>query len=327
MTIKIHYKAIDSLTMQLYPNKQNYDHFIKGFLNEHFPDKSKRDKDIKFMNRYYFAEFSYGRKGGYPITLKCKGEFIIQLTTRCPKALAPIEIKIIQPNVWNDPVNKMKKFITEMELYVGEVTAKVKLIDVSVNYSGWLINHEVVSNVITSTSKICPYIDRDVVNSLYIGTAKYETPMIKTYNRSLNLRINKRTPDPIEYFSSLPSFNQDFWNFEVTFHTGVFKSRGIKPDLDSVIEAIPSLWNYAMTDFAKVVIPGTDEVCEEWKILTEAVANTNVKKLLRVHSRKKDSSPSYRRKQIKDAIDSYWKLDKKMKVEDILEEIKAMYRP
>lgn len=301
----VHGKFVDSLSVRakpVYPKK--YDKFITKFCEEAF--QKGRGRRIPFLGEEAEVVLNYSNSDGRPIRVKKDGKFIIGFTKKIPREKSPILIQFVQPTVWQNPLQKLKKLKRDLETHVGELHLEIERIDISLMFSGWAIDDDFYNSIRTATPNVASYKKDGVISSIAIGTYRGDIPFTRIYNKSTYLRKHPQKPSPAPLFTEPEPWGRDYWNLEFSFNHNTLKHGFGLVDPDDVFKAIPKLWLWATKDYFYISeYEDKNHVHPLWRESSEAIGGLSDDYFKRKSRKKKDPNVEFRKDQLFKKAKSY----------------------
>lgn len=321
MTIKIHRRGIDSLTIDIFAeDKEATESFVNDYIIPKLGDK--KSGEIELFGFDLYGNNGPARRSEYPVQLVGKDTIELYLTRSYPQRLAPIQLKLTQPFVWKDPILRAEEIIKKIEAHVGRTLHRVSRLDLSVHFSGWVITNENFFNLIRSNHSPEKR-GQDKIDFIRVGSLKSELPQMFTYSKSEDLISHPRKPSPLPYYHIKPLYGANIQNLEFAWTTKSLDRFSVRT-LREVARAIPDLWHFCTNSFV-VIADESGEIVPDWVALSKAFTEKNKNLFTRRSKKKQDPNLFYRYELAAKDIRSIMKLEKSKTHDEVWQNLKNYF--
>lgn len=296
--MEIHGKFVDSLTVTAtLKSPEKFKIFIDNFY--HRVLRKSYGMEVAFLERNFQYTFRHD-EGQRPIRLN-DGKVILLFSYNELKN-EPIALKILQPEVWENPLQKLTKIVKDLEYYTGNLEIKIERIDISVHFSGWNINHNFITCLKTEGKKTTLILDSSPeknIETIYLGKLRSDSAVMRLYNKSQFLIENSTKPSPEIVYSRKTKFGRQVWNLEFSYGRKYLENNFSTSVPSEIFELIPLAWQKSTTEFTWVAKKeGSDEPHENWIRLSKEISSGNKLYFKRKTRKKKSPNISFRKDQL-----------------------------
>lgn len=272
--MKIHFQAIDNLSVLLYPKLNTIDQknsfggtfsFKEELAYEEFhrdyllPTSEQGVNHLTYILHERVITISHMNQRNFNYEIEFDDGVILLLTPAMRRKSCFGKIQINQPACWQDCWEKLASTIEFVKKVLdGSSSFKVlpNLIDLAVHHSGveWTQTDGLHFTGTFKSKKLYPVIVEKGLSfsGFEIGSkgSRSRSPFVRLYDKTLQLRQQHGAPRPHALYQKPATENDKIWNLEASFGPRTLREHKIDT-VELLQKSVPALWKFVTTKYLK----------------------------------------------------------------------------